>query len=76
MIIHNGFLKLVNGDWVNLSSIHGFRVQSAHPKKNEFYIVAIFLKENYLQEVDSMKYRTEKEAQEILDFHMTRKGLI
>lgn len=71
MIIRNGFVKMVNGRWVNLSSIHSFAVSPISPTSKEFYISAIFKDKSLTtKEVEGIKYKKTQEAQKILDSTM------
>lgn len=76
MKINNGFIKLVNGDWVNISSVHALRIlQCDHPKKGMFFISAVFDKYEVLgMAIDKKTYESKEEAQVFLDYCMRNLG--
>lgn len=76
MIIQNGFIKLFSGDWINMSKIFAFTCESLYCDcKEPKYIIRGIIDPTDPEAVviiDAGEYDTKKEAQEILDFHMTR----
>ncbi len=69
MKIHNGFIKMLSGRWVNLSSIHEFTVVQC--LNGEYRIFAFFKDQKLVeQKLDKLEFETEKEAEDYLDFMM------
>ncbi len=76
MIIRNGFVKTMVGDWLNMSKVFAFTCEQrdCECENGAHLLVAIIDPDNVRCKVEICEYESKEDALNMLDFMMKHSG--